>query len=405
MTSLPTLINQDLSGKTVLVRVDLNVPMHDGVVTDTSRLVAIRNTVTYLLEHQAKVMLLSHFGRPKASRNESEWDLKYSLKSLVKPLEQALDCSVQFVNHYAGLRVQDALSTLPPKTVVLLENVRFAPGEEDNNLYLAAQLAEHANLYVNEAFSCSHRAHASIEAITHYLPSVAGFHFEREVRYLTKCLGNPRRPLMAIIGGSKVSTKLELLENLCQKVDILIIGGAMANTFLAAQGVNIGDSLYEPDLLPTATKILKMDKKATIVLPDDVVTAADLKDSKGTAQSVNSVVKGQKIFDIGPKTSEKIASVLKRAETIIWNGPVGAFEYPAFAQGTISVAKAMADCTGQALTVAGGGDTLSALKLANVTDKLNYVSTAGGAFLEWLEGKKLPGLEALEKAKQQALTI
>ena len=397
MTSLPTLKNQNLFGKTVLVRVDLNVPLHNGAVTDTTRFLAIKETVTYLLENQAKVLLLSHFGRPQADNDSSRWDLSHSLKNLAMPLEEILGCSVQFVNHFTGPAVNQALATLPPQTVLLLENIRFAPGEEANQPALAAQLAENADLYVNEAFSCSHRAHASIEAITHSLPSVAGFHFEKEVTYLEKCLSHPHHPLVAIIGGSKVSTKLELLTNLCQKVDTLIIGGAMANTFLAAQGIDIGDSLFEPNLLPIARDILET-SQATIVLPEDVITAIDLNDTQGFVQPIHSVSAGCKIFDIGPHTIQKIISILGTAQTIVWNGPLGAFEYALFEQGTVAIAKALSDCTQQGiLTVAGGGDTISALKMAGVTDRLSYVSTAGGAFLEWLEGKELPGIKALLK--------
>ena len=398
MVSLSTLKTQDLCGKTVLVRVDLNVPLHNGVITDTSRLLAIKQTVTYLLEHQAKVLLLSHFGRPIANNDPSLWDLNYSLKILVDSLKQLLERPVQFVNHFVGPIVKQALTDLLSQTVLLLENIRFAPGEEENQSALAAQLAENADLYVNEAFSCSHRAHASIEAITHYLPSVAGFHFGKEVTYLEKCLSHPQRPLVAIIGGSKVSTKLELLVNLCQKVDTLIIGGAMANTFLAAQGIDIGDSLFEPNLLPVAREILET-SQATIILPEDVITAADLNATQSTVQSVSSIKKGSKIFDIGPATIQKIISILETVQTIVWNGPVGAFEYSLFEQGTISIAKAIADRTQQGiLTVAGGGDTLAALKMAGVSNRLSYISTAGGAFLEWLEGKKLPGIEALIKS-------
>ena len=400
MTFLPTFKNIDLFGKTVLVRSDLNVPFHNGVVADKTRLLVIKKTVRYLMEQQAKVLLLSHFGRPLAYRNKSCWDLSYSLKNLVAPLEQVLETRIEFVGDYAGSMVQKALALISPGTVLLLENIRFDPGEETNDTNLAIQLAEGVDLYVNEAFSCSHRAHASVDAITRYLPSVAGFHFQEEVHNLEKFLNPSKRPVVSIIGGSKVSTKLGLLKNLSQKVDGLIIGGGMANTFLAARGMSIGDSFVESGLLLTAQEILKT-SKAKIILPEDVVVASDLTDSKGTVLPCTAVTKGQKIFDIGPDTINTITSLLNSASTILWNGPVGAFEHAAFASGTVAIAKAVGACTKQGiLTIAGGGDTLSALKMAEVSGCLSYISTAGGAFLEWLEGRKLPGVQALQKQYQ-----
>jgi phosphoglycerate kinase len=397
--SFPTLGNKNIIGNIVLVRVDLNVPLHDGQVTDLTRILAIKDTVDYLLQYQAKVLLLSHFGRPKPNHDPAQWDLSYSLKPLVVPLEQALNIEVQFVEHYAGPKVSEAIKSNPDKRVFLLENIRFAPGEESNSHDLAKELAQGADLYVNEAFSCSHRAHASIEAIVHQLPSSAGLHFTKEVQYLEKCLTNPQRPLVAIVGGAKVSTKITLLENLCNKVDSLIIGGAMANTFLAAQGKNVGSSLYEPDWLPIAAKVFQT-SKAEIILPVDAIVASDIADANGTIVNISDMglFVDKKILDIGPRSLEAIKTCLQTAKTIVWNGPVGAFEYTAFANGTMAIARLLIELTKQGtLTVAGGGDTVAALNAAQAKEQLSYVSTAGGAFLEWIESKQLPGVEALTR--------
>lgn len=395
--ALRILKDQNVFNKNVLVRVDLNVPIQNGQVTDTSRLTAIKETISFLLKHQAKIFLLSHFGRPKPSLNPQEWDLSCSLGQLTKPLEKTLENPVHFIPYYKGAEVIQESKRHSDKQVFLLENIRFDLGEEINSNLLAEQLAEGMDLYVNEAFSCSHRAHASIEAITHKLPSFAGFHFENEVTYyLEKCVSHPQHPLVAIVGGSKVSTKLAMLENLCQKVDVLIIGGAMANTFLAAQGKEIGSSLYEPNLLSVAKKILET-SKAKIILPVDVIVANNLEDANATVINIADIQPHQKIFDTGPSTLALIKEELQKAQTIVWNGPVGAFEYQAFATGTVEIARLLVSLTQQSiLTVAGGGDTLAALNMAQAKDQLTYVSTAGGAFLEWLEGKKLPGIEALK---------
>jgi phosphoglycerate kinase len=341
---------------------------------------------------------LSHLGRPKAYDNPAQWDLTYSLQQLVTTLERVLKFPVCFINRYAGFKVFETLKNNPDKRIFLLENIRFAVGEESNSPMLADELAQGVDLYVNEAFSCSHRAHASIDAITYKLPSVAGLHFEKEVTYLEKCLSHPKRPLVAIVGGAKVSTKLELLENLCQKVDNLIIVGAMANTFLAAQGKRIGASLFEPELLSTAKNILET-SKAEIILPVDGVVANNLDDAQPDIIDIVNISNDQKIFDIGPISLENIKNCLQSSKTIVCNGPAGVFEYPAFANGTLTIANIIVECTKNGvLTVAGGGDTLAALNMANAKEKLSYVSTAGGAFLEWLEGKTLPGLEALRSS-------
>lgn len=394
--ALRILKDQNVFNKNVLVRVDLNVPIQNGQVTDTSRLTAIKETISFLLKHQAKIFLLSHFGRPKPSSNLQERDLSYSLGQLTKSLEEILETPVHFTPYYTGAEVIQESKKHSDKKVFLLENIRFDPGEDVNSNLLAEQLAEEMDLYVNEAFSCSHRAHTSIEAITHKLPGVAGFHFEKEVSYLEKSLSHPQHPLATIVGGSKVSTKLDLLENLCQKVDVLIIGGAMANTFLAAQGKEVGSSLYEPNLLSMAKKILET-SKAKIILPVDAIVANNLEDTNATVINIVDIQPHQKIFDIGPATLALIKEELKNVQTIVWNGPVGVFEYQVFSKGTVEIARLLVSLTQHSiLTVAGGGDTLAALNMAQAKDQLTYVSTAGGAFLEWLEGKKLPGVEALK---------
>lgn len=395
---LPSLRNQDYTHKKVLVRVDLNVPMEKGEVTDISRFLAIKETVDYLIKQNAQVVLLSHFGRPKSTSKPAEWDSKFSLKSLAEPLSAVLSCPVHFIKHYKGLNVLESLKLVPSGAVLLLENVRFDPGEECNDLSFAKDLSQGFDFFVNEAFSCSHRAHASVEGITNFLPSLAGINLEREITYLAQCLTNPMRPLAAIIGGSKVSTKLDLLVNLSQKVDHLIIGGAMANTFLAAKGYSIGQSLYEPHLISVAEKILK-ESSSTLLLPVDGVVACSLEstESHSVKFSEEEAIEG-KIFDIGTNSITKIKDIVRKANTVVWNGPLGAFEYPSFSLGTLEIAKILAQLTQDGiLTVAGGGDTLAALEMAKVKDRLTYASTAGGAFLEWLEGKKLPGVEALLK--------
>ncbi len=394
-SSLLTLKDYDVSGKTVLVRVDLNVPMQDGMIRDNSRLLAVKKTLCHLIQHKAKVVVISHFGRPHPEEDPAKWERQYSLAPLVPALSSVLGYPVQFINHYTGPLVAQAVDSLPPDTLLLLENIRYAPGEETNSQDLAYKLAQGMDFYVNEAFSCCHRAHASIEAITHYLPSLAGFHLATEVSYLEHCLSRPQKPFVAIVGGAKVSTKLTLLENLCKKVDFLVIGGAMANTFLVAQGYKIGSSLWEPGLVSTAQKILQT-ASATLVLPQDVIVAPSLDDVHASFSDIQDIKSDQKIFDMGPKSLEHIKTLLQTAKTVVWNGPVGAFEYPPFQQGTYRIATILAHCTAQGtLTVAGGGDTLAALAAVGAKDQLSYVSTAGGAFLEWLEGKELPGIQAL----------
>jgi len=396
---------ENLSNKKVLLRADLNVPCAsnnngDITVTDLTRIHAIKESVHHLLNNGAKVLLLSHFGRPQASSDKSNWDKKYSLRFLTPILSQAFNKEVGFCE---GFLVEDANDALKIHNIVLLENIRFALGEEENSDELAKSLAEGVDLYVNDAFSCSHRAHTSIEAITKILPSYAGLHLQKEVLNLKKCFENPEKPLTAIIGGSKVSTKLDLLQNLCQKVDNLIIGGAMANTFLKAKGYDVGQSMFEENMLETASNILgKYADK--IVLPTDFTVSDDINSNETSFKTIGDLSKESnnnnnlwKIFDMGPKSIDMIKGVLDRSRTVVWNGPVGVFEKPQFAKGTMEIAQHLNKVTRDKniMTVAGGGDTLAALAMSGA-NHLTYTSTAGGAFLEWLEGKELPGIKALE---------
>jgi phosphoglycerate kinase len=388
----------DVRGKRVLVRADLNVPVKNGRVTDTTRIDRTAITLKELLGKGARVVLLAHFGRPDGKRVP-----EMSLRPVLEPLSKALGGkSVAFAEDCIGEPARKVVAALKDGEIALLENLRFHAAEEKNDPAFARELASLGDLYVNDAFSAAHRAHASTEAIARLLPSAAGRLMEAELDHLAKALENPARPVAAIVGGAKISTKLDLLGNLVKKVDVLVIGGAMANTFLAAQGVEIGASLAERDMADTARAILQTarDRKCEIVLPTDVVIAADLKPNLPTkVLAAGAVGKTDKIFDIGPATARAIAERLTTCRTLVWNGPVGAFETPPFEAATVSIAQAAAKLTaeGKLLTVAGGGDTVAALAQAGVVEKFSYVSTAGGAFLEWLEGKELPGVAALKQ--------
>lgn len=389
-----TIDSFNVRGKRVLVRADLNVPAADGVVTDTTRIERSAATLIDLARRGARVILVSHFGRPKAA------DPAFSLKLLVEPLSQALGQPVRWVDDCIGRATQRAVASLRDGEVALLENLRFYPGEEANDPAFARELAALADLYVDDAFSCSHRAHASIEAVTHLLPSAAGRLMQAELEALGKALEKPEKPVAAIVGGSKISTKLDLLGNLVAKVDYLIIGGGMANTFLFAEGKPVGASLCERDLADTARAILEKARAAQchVVLPVDVVVADKLAPGAETeVVGIDAVPEGKMILDAGPASAETIIDRLGGCNTLVWNGPLGAFEVAPFDAATNAVAHWVAERTGQGrlLSVAGGGDTVSALDKAGVVDKLSYVSTAGGAFLEWLEGKTLPGVAAL----------
>jgi phosphoglycerate kinase len=396
MTAFKTLDDLgDVTGKRVLVRVDLNVPMQDGKVTDDTRFRATLPTVTELADKGAIVLLLAHFGRPKAPSPD------FSLAPLTKPYEAVLGRPVRYIDWEVD---QDSVATLQPGDVAILENTRFFGGEEKNDPAVVARFARLGDLYVNDAFSAAHRAHASTEGLAHVLPAYAGRAMEAELNALEKALGNPERPVAAVVGGAKVSTKLEVLRHLVAKVDHLIIGGGMANTFLAARGVNVGKSLCEHDLTGTAEEILDAADKAncTVHLPYDVVVAKEFAANPPSLRicNVHEVAADEMILDIGPAATEALADVLKTCRTLVWNGPLGAFETPPFDAATVALARTAAALTqeGSLVSVAGGGDTVAALNLAGVTDDFTFVSTAGGAFLEWMEGKALPGVKALEQA-------
>jgi phosphoglycerate kinase len=392
-----TLDDLDFRGKRAIVRLDLNVPMKDGKVTDSTRIDRSAATLKELAGKGAKVIVMAHFGRPKGKRAP-----EFSLQPLVAPLAKALGRPVAFAEDCVGPAAEQAIAKLKDGDVLLLENLRFHDSEEANDPAFAKALAALADIYVNDAFSCAHRAHASTEGITHFLPSVAGRLMQAELDHLSAALGNPKRPVMAIVGGSKVSTKLDLLGNLVGKVDLLVIGGGMANTFLFAAGKEVGKSLAEREMAETARKIVDAakNKNCRIVLPVDAVTAGEFKAGVPTKTvDIDAVPADQMILDIGPKSTKEIGELLKTCKTLVWNGPVGAFETPPFDRGTTEAAKAAASLTQSKalLSVAGGGDTVAALAHAGVVDQFSYVSTAGGAFLEWLEGKDLPGVAALKR--------
>lgn len=395
MTPLPTLESLDVTGKTVLVRLDLNVPMQAGRVTDATRITRVLPTLQYLMERHAKVVILSHLGRPKG------FDPSLSLAPLVDALSAALwDRPVRFAPDCIGNSARLAVEGAQPGDVVLMENLRFHAEEEQNDAAFAASIAALGDCYVNDAFSCSHRAHASVVGINRHLPSAAGRLMEEEVTALTRVLAAPARPLTAIVGGSKVSTKLELLGNLVAKVDHLIIGGAMANTFLFAQGFPVGTSLCEREMAETARAILAHaeTQHCTIHLPSDVVVASSLKPHAASRVcDVTDIPADGMILDIGPASLIAIASTIAASKTLVWNGPVGAFETTPFDGSTVQIARLIAaeSRKGALHSVAGGGDTVAALAHAGLSLELSYLSTAGGAFLEWLEGKELPGIAAL----------
>ena len=396
MVAYKTLDQLDVAGKRVLVRVDLNVPMQDGVVSDATRIERLVPTIDALTKAGGRVVLLSHFGRPKGKPTPEA-----SLGQLVAPLSAALGGrKIAFAEDCIGPAAEKVVAALGNGEVALLENLRFHPGEEINDPNFASALAKLGDLYVNDAFSAAHRAHASTEALAHLLPKAAGLLMQAELEALSAALEKPERPVAAIVGGSKVSTKLDLLNSLVAKVDLLIIGGAMANTMLLAQGVEVGKSLVERDMLDTAKAIFGAAEKAgcAIVLPEDAVVAAKLAVGQETRiVPIGEVPADLMVLDAGPKTVATIAAKLATAKTLVWNGPVGAFEFPPFDAGTNAIAQEVARLVEakKLLAVAGGGDTVSAMSHAGVIDKLSYVSTAGGAFLEWLEGRELPGVKAL----------
>jgi len=400
MPQFRTIDDLAVAGKRVLVRADLNVPVKDGRVTDATRIERLAPTLEALIAKGARVVVMSHFGRPRGV------DPSQSLRPLVAPLSQAIGGRpVAFAADCVGPEAARVVAALQPGQVALLENLRFHPEEENNDAEFARQLAALGDAYVDDAFSAAHRAHASIEALAHLLPAAAGLNMQAELEALGAALEHPQRPVIALVGGSKVSTKLDLLTFLVSKVDRLAIGGAMANTFLFAQGRPVGRSLCEPDMADTARAILADAQKrgCEMILPDDAVTAARLAPAVVTRTvGTGAVPPTAMILDLGPASVARITAALDASKTLVWNGPVGAFETKPFDRATNAIARKAAELTeaGKLLSVAGGGDTVAALNAAGLTDRLSYVSTAGGAFLEWLEGRTLPGVAALEAASR-----
>jgi phosphoglycerate kinase len=385
----------DIKGKRALVRVDLNVPMADGRVTDETRMRALLPTVLELADKGAKVLLLSHFGRPKGAKHS-----EMSVSMVLDALQEVVGREIMFVPEVAGDVVAQSVGILADGDIALLENTRFWAGEEKNDPELARAVAANGDFYVNDAFSAAHRAHMSTEGLAHILPAYAGRSMEAELKALEAALGSPEHPVAAVVGGAKVSTKLDVLNNLVKQVDHLIIGGGMANTFLAARGVHVGKSLCEHDLADQANAIMDAADAAgcTVHLPYDVVTSREFRANPPVRTvNVHEVAADEMILDVGPAAVEALADVLKNCRTLVWNGPLGAFEIEPFDAATVSLARTAAALTreGSLVSVAGGGDTVAALAHAGVTQDFTFVSTAGGAFLEWMEGKPLPGVDAL----------
>jgi phosphoglycerate kinase len=394
MTAFRTLDQAEVKGKRVLVRVDLNVPMENGRVTDATRIERVLPTIQEIADKGGKVILLAHFGRPKGR------DPKESLKPVAEAVSKHLDKPVAFADDCIGEGAAQAVRSLKDGDVLLLENTRFHAGEEKNDPAFVQELAQLGDLYVNDAFSAAHRAHASTEGLARVLPAYAGRAMQAELDALTKGLEAPKRPLVAIVGGAKVSTKIDLLENLVTRVDALVIGGGMANTFVHATGLGIGKSLAEKDLAATAMRIIDKAREANcaIILPVDGVCAYEFKaGAHNHTYGIDAIPEDQMILDVGSQSVERISAAINDAATLVWNGPLGAFEITPFDQGTVAAARHAAQRTkeGKLVSVAGGGDTVAALNHAGVAEDFTYVSTAGGAFLEWLEGKSLPGVEAL----------
>ncbi|MBX9825932.1 MAG: phosphoglycerate kinase [Xanthobacteraceae bacterium] len=396
MSSFRTLDQADVKGKRVLLRVDLNVPMENGKVTDATRIERVAPTITELAGKGAKVIILAHFGRPKGP------DPKESLRPVAEAVEHTVKRPVAFAEDCIGPAAEAAVAAMQPGDILCLENTRFHKGEEKNDPAFVAELAKLGDLWVNDAFSAAHRAHASTEGLGHKLPAYAGRTMQAEIEALDKALGTPKRPVVAIVGGAKVSTKLDLLENLITKVQGLVIGGAMANTFLHAQGMNVGKSLVEKDLADTARRILDKAERANcaIILPVDATVAFHFQaHAPSQAYGVDAIPADGMMLDVGDQSVERVKGAIDDAATLVWNGPMGAFEMQPFDKGTVAVARHAAARTkaGKLVSVAGGGDTVAALNAAGVADSFTYVSTAGGAFLEWMEGKALPGVEVLRQ--------
>jgi phosphoglycerate kinase len=396
MSAFRTLDDVDVAGKRVLLRADLNVPMSDGRVTDRTRLERLAPTILELADKGARVLVTSHFGRPKGARVS-----EMSLAPVADELAAVLARPVAFAADCVGDAAIEASGRLADGDILVLENSRFHTGEEANDPAFSKSLASLADIYVNDAFSAAHRAHASTEGVAHHLPAYAGRLMQAELDALNRALASPERPVMAIVGGAKIATKLDLLGNLVGRVDQLVIGGGMANTFLNAMGIDVGASLCEHEMAETAREILVRAAEigCEVILPSDAVIAPEFKaGAPSKAVPVDAVPPDQMILDVGPETVTGLAARLTEVRTLVWNGPLGAFEVPPFDAGTAALARAAAELTeaGALLSVAGGGDTVAALNHARVADRFSYVSTAGGAFLEWLEGKALPGVKALE---------
>jgi len=396
MAGFRRLKDAKLNGQRALVRVDFNVPMQSGKVSDNTRLLRAKATIDLLRQSGAKVILLSHFGRP-----EGQSEPKFSLQQVIPELESVLGCKVYFATECVGEIAETAIAQISFGDVLLLENTRFHRGEVLDDPIMASEMASLGDLFVIDAFSVTHRAHVSTFGLAAHLPAFAGLALEYELDHLSKALGNPVNPVLAIVGGAKVSTKIELLQNLVSKVDMLCVGGGMANTFLYALGKPIGKSLCEPDLAELALKIMANAKASNceILLPEDVVVAKEFAaGAKNETKLATNVAADEMILDAGPKAVTALTNAMDRAKTLIWNGPLGAFEFAPFDTATVAAAKYAAELTqaGKLVSVAGGGDTVSALNLANVTEQFTFISTAGGAFLEWMEGKQLPGLTCLE---------
>ena len=396
MADFKTLDQADVKGKRVLLRVDLNVPTENGTVTDATRIERVAPTITEIADKGGKVILLAHFGRPKGP------DPKESLKPIAPAVAQAVKRPVAFAEDCIGDKAAAAVGAMQPGDILLLENTRFHKGEEKNDPAFVDELAKLGDLWVNDAFSAAHRAHASTEGLGHKLPAYAGRTMQTELEALSKALEKPKKPVVAIVGGAKVSTKLELLENLIGKVEALVIGGAMANTFLHAQGLKVGKSLVEKDMAGTARRIMAKAEAGScaIILPVDAIVAFHFEaNTPSHAYGVDAIPAEGMMLDVGGQSIERIKGTIDEAATLIWNGPFGAFELHPFEKATVEIAKyaAARTKTGKLVSVAGGGDTVSALNMAGVVEQFTYVSTAGGAFLEWMEGKPLPGVEVLRQ--------
>jgi phosphoglycerate kinase len=397
MAAFRTLDDVDVKGKRVLVRVDLNVPMDGGRITDDTRIRAVAPTIREISDKGGKAILLAHFGRPKDGP-----DPKLSLRPLAPAVAAIIGRPVAFAADCIGTPAEEAVAAMRDGDVLLLENTRFHKGEEKNDPLFTAALAKLGDIYVNDAFSAAHRAHASTEGLANHLPAYAGRAMQREIEALEGALGSPKRPVVAIVGGAKVSSKIDVLVHLVEKVDALVIGGGMANTFLLAKGISVGKSVAEPDLADTARKILAAAKQAghEVVLPVDAVVAREFREgAANSVVAVDAVPDDQMVLDVGPRSVAAINAWIDRASTLVWNGPLGAFELKPFDAATVAAARHAAERTkaGRLLSVAGGGETASALNHAGAADGFSFISTAGGAFLEWLEGKSLPGVEVLRR--------